>query len=310
MSRDDSSISFADFAAQVRVLAAEASRLSMLASRLEERQDRFGCALEELLRKAGCIARTHVLPPRPGQGVSSVLLVPHPSSAGSSLYIDGPASASFSVHQIKDFSKLLQRLRGRSDPVSCFLWQNLSSRDQLLLRNCQPSGPGSRQAKDLVVQLLNKIIGGSGFYEVERFKAVSMRPETSALVRLPHLGSHLSILNRFLLEDAYPLELSRNPGISLPPLVAVLMETLQADTGAATDPHLVGWKSAGAIRDDLEMATHQEHTEHAVKQLVFRLRRVLESHGVSSSLIQNDPRRGYRFAVRRKVETAAHHDDH
>jgi hypothetical protein len=214
------------------------------------------------------------------------------------------------VEQFKDFSGIMQRLRHQSDPVSAYLWRSLSSRDQVLLMTDRPTGPSLRRAKDIVVQALNKLIGESCFYDVERFKRVSLRTETSDLMKLTHLGSNLSLLNRFLLEDAYPLELSRIPGIDLPPLVAVLMETLQADTGITTDPYLVGWKSVGAVQAAIENATNQQPTARAIKQLVFRLRRLLEGHGERPSLVQNHPRLGYRFAVRRGIKASAKGDNH
>jgi hypothetical protein len=214
------------------------------------------------------------------------------------------------VDQIKDFSRLVQRVRRQSDPVSDFLWQSLSDQDQLLLRSWQQSGPGAGQVKNIIVQLLNSVLGDSCLYAVERFKGVSLRLETLDLIRRTQTGSNPSLLNRFLLEDAYPRELSRHLGIGLSPLVAVLMETLQADTGPTTDSCLVGWKSVGAIQAALKNATNQESTEHAVKQLVLRLRRLLENHGESRSLVQSHRRFGYRFAVRRGIKTTANHDNH
>ena len=124
-------------------------------------------------------------------------------------------SAAFSAEEIKDLPKLVNRWRQQSDPVSAFLWQGLSNREQALLANYQPPAPSSNQVPDvvvqgLVVQALNKIIGGQPIYEPGRFQGISLRPETTYIMQQGLTGPIAPYLNRFLLEDAYPLELSRD----------------------------------------------------------------------------------------------------
>jgi hypothetical protein len=120
----------------------------------------------------------------------------------------------FSEHEVKDLFGIVDRLRRQADPVSVFLWQSLSNPEQLLLINYQPSAPKSRQAQAVVVQALNKKIGEPCIYEADRFKFVSLRPETTGLMTQNPSGSDLARLNRLLLEDTYPLELSKNPPAS------------------------------------------------------------------------------------------------
>jgi peroxiredoxin len=119
-------------------------------------------------------------------------------------------SSTFSANEIKDLSGFINHLKGQADPTSAFLWKGLSKSEQLLLRSYQPSAPGSSQAQEVVVQALQKIIGGPCIYKVKRFKGVSLRPETAELLKQSPTGSELAHLNRLLLEDAYPVELSRN----------------------------------------------------------------------------------------------------
>ncbi len=97
-------------------------------------------------------------------------------------------------------------------------------------------------------------------------------------------------------------------GIPLPPYVAALLSILMADRGV-TPGHLVGWKSVADIQAALKDRTKQHHSIAAVKELVYRLRRVLEQHGENPDLVQNDPRLGYRFAVRRGVGTKTECDN-
>ena len=136
-------------------------------------------------------------------------------------------SPAFSADEIRDLPKLANKLRGQSDPVSAFLWQSLPNAEQVVLTNYQPPAPSSNQvaatssnqmaaassekAQEVVVQALNKIIGEPCIYERERFKEVALRPETADLMKREPTGLALARLNRMLLEDAYPAELSRNP---------------------------------------------------------------------------------------------------
>jgi len=118
----------------------------------------------------------------------------------------------FSVDQLKDFPAFATMLVRQSDPVSIFLWQKLSPEDQLLLKNYEPSGPSLKKAKDAVVQNLNEIIeiGEPSLYERNRFHDISLRGETVTLLTKNPSGSNLGRLNRLLLEDAYPTELSKS----------------------------------------------------------------------------------------------------
>jgi DNA-binding response OmpR family regulator len=86
--------------------------------------------------------------------------------------------------------------------------------------------------------------------------------------------------------------------IPLPQNVAALLDVLMADRGVASD-RLVGWKTVADIQAALKESTKQPHSKAAVKELVYRLRGLLERHGESRLLVQNNRRLGYRFTVRR-----------
>jgi eukaryotic-like serine/threonine-protein kinase len=111
---------------------------------------------------------------------------------------------------VKDSSFFVDRLRRQSDPVSAFLWHSLSQQDRAVLTNYQASAAGSNQ----VLQILNIIVCEPCIYNVERFKGVTLRPDTIWLMKQTATNTNLSningyFVNRFLLEDAYPQELSR-----------------------------------------------------------------------------------------------------
>ncbi|HXR06240.1 MAG TPA: NAD-dependent DNA ligase LigA [Candidatus Acidoferrum sp.] len=124
--------------------------------------------------------------------------------------------ATFAVNEFKDslkFAKFKDRLSRQSDLISAFLWQRLSNPDQATLANYQPSAPSLDQekAQKVVVQTLNKIIGETCIYESGRFRGVSLRAETINIMKESPKASNMACLNRLLLEDAYPVELSRKP---------------------------------------------------------------------------------------------------
>ncbi len=65
---------------------------------------------------------------------------------------------------------------------------------------------------DLLAEDLNDLISGPLVYDAQRFAGVALRPETSQLLSQYPQGN--SVLNRLLLEDAYPLGLPRIPSVA------------------------------------------------------------------------------------------------
>ena len=68
---------------------------------------------------------------------------------------------------------------------------------------------------DLLAQDLNGLISGPSLYDAQRFSGVALRPETSQLLsQNPQDLQGRSVLNRLLLEDAYPLGLPKIPSVT------------------------------------------------------------------------------------------------
>jgi hypothetical protein len=101
-------------------------------------------------------------------------------------------------------------------------------------------------------------------------------------------------------DDSSVTCLEERTSLSLPKSVAALLAVLKAEGGVVTDD-LVGWKSVTAIQAALKERTKQSHSKAAVKELVYRLRNLLEQSGEDPFLVQNNRRLGYRFAVRGRV---------
>jgi sugar lactone lactonase YvrE len=139
--------------------------------------------------------------------------------AGGNLYVgtqcDGiaigsPASSAFAAEDIKGWPSVINQLKWQSNGVSAFLWQEMSKPEQLQLWSYQPSAPNAKQAQEVVLQALNKAIAQPGLYEPERFRGISLRPETANLLRQSPVGLKLAHLNRLLLEDSFSVELARD----------------------------------------------------------------------------------------------------
>ena len=112
-------------------------------------------------------------------------------------------------------SYLLARLLvARGDPVSGYLWGELSAATQAAvstLAAATPDGPAAAPAA--LVADLNQVIGGVSIYDPVRFAAVSLPPDAAALAAAVEAAgtaaaaADIARLNRMLLEAAYPVPL-------------------------------------------------------------------------------------------------------
>lgn len=119
-------------------------------------------------------------------------------------------------------SLLVKNLIQKSDPVSFFLNEKLTSEMRNSLSDYLVSSRKSLDMEQVILKDLsanfNTIINGSCIYDKKRFENITLRPETEELLVKNPQGDDLVLLNRYLLEDAYPKMISRKPGNSLRPL--------------------------------------------------------------------------------------------
>jgi len=99
-------------------------------------------------------------------------------------------------------------------------------------------------------------------------------------------------------DDHALLEIDGRPGVLLPQSLAALARVLTADGGAKAD-QFVGFKSFLAIQSALKEQTGKSLGKKAIKELVLRLRDLLETHGESRYFVENKRSFGYRFRLRR-----------
>jgi MFS family permease len=145
-----------------------------------------------------------------------------------------PSSALFVPADVRDAATFAARLRDDANaatrPVSAFVWSRFSLASLALLADANRPGP---QQQAVLAQELNRILHGKTLYDERRFAGVPLSSAAQALLEkhpnagrmpAPELPNQTLLLNRLLLEDAYPRELAR----SAHPLRVALAEDLGA----------------------------------------------------------------------------------
>ena len=116
---------------------------------------------------------------------------------------------------------LIEKLVKKADPVSSFVNARLSDNVKTLLTKYLAAKDRSLEQEQVLMNDLsadlNKIVGGELLYSQSRFNGIILRSDTEDLLKKNPTGTDLMTLNRYLLEDAYPKEISRRPGNSLRP---------------------------------------------------------------------------------------------
>src|SRR5215472_1660210 len=118
------------------------------------------------------------------------------------------SATSFSGNDIIDPAGLAKKLSDKSDPVSAFLSDLLDETGKTSLTTVATGTGDMKQARSGLAKNLTRIISSSSVYEAKRFQHIVLRPETQQLLKEPH-GAELVHLNRLLLEDVFPQELSK-----------------------------------------------------------------------------------------------------
>jgi hypothetical protein len=101
------------------------------------------------------------------------------------------------------------RLRVRSDGVSKHIWAGLDATTREELEALQQESSPSDRLRQEVVGRLNGLVSGDLIWAEDLFHGVDLRTKTRTMLAVNPIGGKLHELNRLLLEDAYPLELSR-----------------------------------------------------------------------------------------------------
>jgi hypothetical protein len=120
------------------------------------------------------------------------------------------SATSLAAAGIADPSAFAAKLAHPSDAVSSFLSSRLEDSVKTDLAAFSPSADNAKAVLSALTKDVNQVISGPSIYEKARFSHIVLRPETARLLRQNPSGQELARLNKLLLEDAYPAELTRS----------------------------------------------------------------------------------------------------
>jgi hypothetical protein len=106
---------------------------------------------------------------------------------------------------------LATELKQQSRAVDIWLTKHLSGRTQAALAAYEGQSSDTAPLQASLLEDLNSLLKRSSIYELQRFGGVILRPAIQSLLSQDLQGDNLARLNRLIIEDAYPLELRRNP---------------------------------------------------------------------------------------------------
>lgn len=131
------------------------------------------------------------------------------------IQIESQTPTSFAADDLADIPALAGRLKNPAREIDRFLVSKLSADTIVALQKWEPAATNTAPVRDALLADLNRLVEGTAFHQPDRFAGVRLRLETGQLARsAPAADSdQLRRLHRFLLEDAYPAELSRNQKI-------------------------------------------------------------------------------------------------
>jgi FHS family L-fucose permease-like MFS transporter len=118
--------------------------------------------------------------------------------------VQAPRASVIAPADLKNVPALAQQLGHPANPVSTFVASQLSDSTRQLL------GANSPDLAPALAGDLNKLIGGPAIYDTNRFAGVTLSDTTKELLAKNPDGVGLVLLNRTLLEDAFPGEVTKN----------------------------------------------------------------------------------------------------
>jgi hypothetical protein len=118
------------------------------------------------------------------------------------------ASSLLTAGNFKDAKAFAERMSQRSDPVAGWLWDQLDAAAQASLTSSEAT---QQSIESILVRNFNQVMAKASIYDETRFKGVKLRPETKEILKGVgvEIGEEAIRLNRLLLEDAYPSDVTR-----------------------------------------------------------------------------------------------------
>jgi len=178
-----------------------------------------------------------------------------------------------------------------SDPLSRFYKK---------LRRAQSRASEAEEFMDDVLQSLNdlrdKPSAQLSFKKTERTGAWQ-KSELAAVAEAARGATELSIVPTAA--GFFEVQVDKKK-LLLSPKLGMLLQILARDTGRSDDS-FVEWKPREVVRTELARQAGSVVTNHALTNLVYRLRKELRKQAkLHQSFVQAHPKLGLRFALQRK----------
>lgn len=116
----------------------------------------------------------------------------------------------FYMDDLKDPALLVRKLLAAKDPLSQFLREEFSTETQQQIEAFDGSASPTEALQEALIRELNKLLKGISLFDERRFAKIKLTRQIQILVKQKPEGDDLIRLNRLLLEEAYPQEISRD----------------------------------------------------------------------------------------------------
>ncbi len=117
----------------------------------------------------------------------------------------------FAAEDLRDVSGLAAKWRHPVDGVSRYFREQLAAGVRFGLSRWNGRLAVPRVLRAAMLRELNGVVAGQCFWNEARFEGIALRTETRELIGSASSGDRLALLNKLLLEDAYPDVLARHP---------------------------------------------------------------------------------------------------
>lgn len=112
----------------------------------------------------------------------------------------------FTADEVKDATSLATEIGGGFTPLTSTIRNLLSAPQKAVLATYQPAAPPSAALVSALVAALNAAVNGAPLFSPARFDGIPLSPAVQALLNAP--APNPKLLNRLLLEEAFPHELA------------------------------------------------------------------------------------------------------
>jgi hypothetical protein len=124
----------------------------------------------------------------------------------------GSLSPLYSIEDVRRLKNLAEALKQRRQPLTEYLWAILSVPSRELLEGYAAREEQADELRASLVVDFNAILQGPSIYEARRFADVELSVESRNLMQREPTGNWVAWLNRSLLADAFPGQLTKGIG--------------------------------------------------------------------------------------------------